>query len=326
MSDAFPTLIAGVTGAQAGIHPNELGGLLTLFAPLALVLLLRSRPWGGRLRALWILIAAGLAGFLLSILVLTQSRSALAGLAAGLAVILATWGRWGKILLAVAVVALGVAAGVLGPEAFFGTAQMGQPGAQVIGEITLASRFEIWSRATYALQDFSFTGMGLGTFRRIAPLLYPLFMIPPEKDIAHAHNLFIQSGLDLGIAGLVAFLAIWVGVFVMLARASAGKARALGMKAPDLAIGLGAGLAAHLVFGLTDAVALGARPGFLLWMAFGLAGGFFLQTREGAARSAVLNSSSRASEGATRSPRSYKSESWVPCRNLEIATARRASQ
>ena len=37
-----------------------------------------------------------------------------------------------------------------------------------------------------------------------------------------------------------------------------------------MAVGLGAGLLAHLLFGMTDAVALGAKPGILFWMLLAL--------------------------------------------------------
>jgi len=35
-------------------------------------------------------------------------------------------------------------------------------------------------------------------------------------------------------------------------------------------LGLGAGLAAHMVYGLLDAISLGAKPGFLWWWLLGL--------------------------------------------------------
>ena len=62
----------------------------------------------------------------------------------------------------------------------------------MLGQLSLDSRVEIWSRALYALQDFPFTGVGLGTFRRVVNLLYPLFLVPPDVDIAHAHNIFCR--------------------------------------------------------------------------------------------------------------------------------------
>jgi putative inorganic carbon (HCO3(-)) transporter len=40
------------------------------------------------------------------------------------------------------------------------------------------------------------------------PILYPFFTVPPDTDIAHAHNIFLQTALDLGIPGLVAYLAL----------------------------------------------------------------------------------------------------------------------
>ena len=46
-----------------------------------------------------------------------------------------------------------------------------------------------------------------------------------------------------------------------------------------LVIGLGGGLLAHLVYGLTDAVALGAKPGLLFWMLLGLIAALYEQTR-----------------------------------------------
>lgn len=64
-------------------------------------------------------------------------------------------------------------------------------GGDRIASLGLEARVEIWSRAVYAIQDFPFTGCGLGTFRRIVPILYPLFLISSDADIGHAHNLFL---------------------------------------------------------------------------------------------------------------------------------------
>ena len=42
-------------------------------------------------------------------------------------------------------------------------------------------------------------------------LLYPFFLAAPDT-IRHAHNLFLQIAVDLGLPGLVAWLAIWLAV------------------------------------------------------------------------------------------------------------------
>jgi len=134
------------------------------------------------------------------------------------------------------------------------------------GEISFSGRPEIWSRAIYAIQDFSFTGTGLGTFRRVVNLLYPLFTISPDTDIAHAHNMFLQVAVDVGLPGLIAYLALLelAGVVAWgAARRGSGAVRGLGL-------GLFAGLIASHIYGLTDAIALGSKPGLVFWMALGL--------------------------------------------------------
>ncbi len=131
---------------------------------------------------------------------------------------------------------------------------------------SLEGRVEIWSRALYGIQDFPFTGMGMGTFRRVVPILYPLFTIAPDHDIGHAHNHLLAAGVDLGIPGLIAYLALWLGAGAMLwqvwhhAREHAHRM---------LALGLGAGLLAQFTWGMTDSNVLGSKAGFPFWLALG---------------------------------------------------------
>ena len=276
LGERIPLLLQGLPAAESGIHPNELGGVLTLFLPLAIVAFVRwkqpsvPRTWVGRPALL--VVALLLAGVML----LTQSRSAFIGLAFGLALLLAGGGRRGRIALAVLSFAALILIFQIGVPTLLGLneAETLSP----VGEITFASRFEIWSRALYGMEDFSFTGMGMGTFRRVAPVLYPFFMISPDKDVAHAHNFFLQTGLDLGIPGLIAILSLWIGAFAMLLivyNRSGEEKIAFGMDARTLSLGLAGGMLAHGVYGLTDAVALGAKPGFLWWWLLALIAGLY---------------------------------------------------
>jgi hypothetical protein len=137
---------------------------------------------------------------------------------------------------------------------------------EAIGEMSIAGRVEIWNRALYAIQDFPFTGCGLGTFRRVVHILYPLFLASPDFDIAHAHNIFLQTALDLGLPGLVAYLAL-----LGIALATCWRcARRGGPLVRATALGLAAGLVGLHVYGLADAVALGSKPGVAFWFALGL--------------------------------------------------------
>jgi len=69
-------------------------------------------------------------------------------------------------------------------------------------------------------------------------------------------------------------VALYVGALAMLARTmQAGGAVRL------LALGLLGGLLAHFIYGMTDAVALGAKPGFLFWWLLGMVYGLYEQSR-----------------------------------------------
>ncbi len=146
-----------------------------------------------------------------------------------------------------------------------------------------SGRPEIWMRAVSAIQDFPWTGVGFGLYSRVVPVLYPYFVL--DDSVEHAHNLFLQVGVDMGLPGLVAYLAIVVGSFAMAARflrsrpwrqpvpdeshsSSAIRRRSLNWA---LAAGLVASLVAMLVHGLLDAVTWGTKLAFIPWLLFALA-------------------------------------------------------
>ena len=92
--------------------------------------------------------------------------------------------------------------------------------------------------------------------------------------MGHAHNELLQAALDLGLPGLVGFIALNFGAVGMLFRPikTGGVWRLLAM-------GVFGGLLAHFLFGLTDAVAVGAKPGFLFWWLLAMAFGLYDQSR-----------------------------------------------
>lgn len=253
---------------DSGINPNQLAGALVLFLPLAAAGVVgwwRERRWW---LALLSLAALGLA---FGTLALTQSRSGWLGAAAGLLALVMLAGLASRQRrLQVLALALPLAL-ILAFGAFFAlnpdiVARFFDTPSGTAGEIAFSGRPEIWSRALYAIQDFPFTGAGLGAFRRVVNLLYPLFTISPDTDIAHAHNMFLQVAVDVGLPGLIAYLALLelAGVVAWgAARRSSGVVCALG-------VGLFAGLIALHVYGLADALALGSKPGLVFWMVLGL--------------------------------------------------------
>ena len=269
--ERLPKAIRGVPGAKEGFHRNAVAGCLVLFVPLQVALLVGGahcwvRPWrlsGARVK--WVVVIQALLLMLTAgTLLLTQSRGAWVALVVATFVFLA-WHSWITRALAAAVAGgVIVTASAVGPERFINLA-IRQAGPGMAGYVS--GRMELWSRAIYGIQDFPFTGMGMNAFRKVMPVLYPTFLTSPDVDVAHAHNHLLQSALDLGISGLIAYSAIWLTAAVLLVnvyRRSPTRIHRV------LAGGLGAGLIAHFSFGLTDAIPLGAKVGVLFWLTLAL--------------------------------------------------------
>jgi len=220
----------------------------------------------------------GLAGVVIwgITLFLTRSRGGWIGGAAGVLAFCTLWGlggqrRWQRVvglalpllaIVAVAMVLLYLGPGRIGQLLYDATEGSVET---TVGAISFKGRVEIWSRALYTIYDFPFTGRGLGTFRQMTPLMYPLFLVNPDRDIAHAHNVFLQVAVDLGLPGLVGYLALllvaaWVG-WQELRRGGGGR---------WLAVGVLAGLLGFHVYGMADTLALGSKPSFLFWWVLGL--------------------------------------------------------
>ncbi len=264
----FPTRFKGLPGAEEGFNPNAIGGTLSLFFPLVLmvaVFLVRSRHrlagvfkygFGGAVFLLFLM--AG-------VLLLCQSRGAwlATGLALGLFILpVSRWIRWA------AVGAGGISAMlVIVFKPWTAWTQASANGLSSGGDMTMAVRLEIWSRAIYGIQDFPFTGMGMNAFRKVVHVLYPLFTIAPDVDVAHCHNQLLQAALDLGIPGLVAYVGIWAAAFALLWRVSRHSRDPFHRA---IALGLAGGLLAQFLFGITDAIALGAKVGIFWWIALAL--------------------------------------------------------
>jgi putative inorganic carbon (HCO3(-)) transporter len=240
------------------VNANRVAGTLVLIAPLAAALFLR-RDWSPRR---WQPVLCGLAALLmLVVLVMTQSRNAYLAIAIGVAVILLL--RWPRLMFVLPVVILmgAIVMWRIGPQAIVDALPAG-------GALSgLDGRLELWSRAWYALNDFTFTGIGIGTFERVIPVLYPLFSVGPDVQITHAHNLFLQVGVDLGVPGLIAYLALLINLLVMLGKALRRRADALDW---TLAAGALGGVVAMLIHGLFDAPVWGVKPAFIPWLLIAL--------------------------------------------------------
>ena len=278
----IPQLISNVPGATDGFSPNEVAGTLLWFVPLGLTLSLTphtiSRQITTRkiLKLFFILFLWGFALFTTVAFILTQSRSGyLAFVAAGFLIIWGVLHHRRRLLWGLVVFIIGSSIGLI---TLVGWSQISQLFLAFANDaissegVTLTGRTEVWERAIYAIRDFPLTGMGMNLFRYIVPVLYPFFAMSTNLDIAHAHNQFLQVGLDLGIPGLIAYTALWLGLITMLWQS---WQRSVELWSRFLTVGFAASLVGAFIFGLTDAVALGAKPGFMFWFLLGLITGHY---------------------------------------------------
>jgi hypothetical protein len=193
--------------------------------------------------------------------VLAQSLQALLGLGMALLIIAAWRSRW--FLLSIPLGLLAFAGWLLayGPDrAVLASLSLEHP----IG-IGVALRLDIWSRALAMIHDMPYTGVGLNAFPLIHIHFYPGFLLGPEP---HAHNLFLQAGVDLGLPGLGALLWLLAAFYLTVIQAyRATSNRNLRV----LLVGLAAGVLAYIGHGLLDTVPLGAKPVAALFAMLGMA-------------------------------------------------------
>ena len=259
--DRLPLLIADASNA------NMVAGALVMFVPPAASLALFAPISGLRRHVAWMIRVAlsVITLLLIGALLLTQSRGALLGLAIALLVTGLLHSRW--VALCVPILAAG---------AWAAGQRWGWP--RLLNALTMTdaiwgweARKEIWRRAWYLIQNAPLTGSGLGTFGLIAPMRFPFFRLyGREEVVGHAHNLYLQVGVDLGVIGLVSFVALLVMALLMCWRAGRMSRRRGDADLASLSWGLCGSLVAVAVHGLVDSTTWAYRPSVFFWLVMGL--------------------------------------------------------
>jgi putative inorganic carbon (hco3(-)) transporter len=230
---------AGIFG-----HPNVLGGFLALAIPSMVALVASEGVWWRRLSGCLLVIAA-MAG-----LVLTYSRGAWLGGGVGLLILLPVlkrgfWLILGAVLLGPVLVGMATSADDLLARLESIAAAGSDP--------ALMSRLEIWGIAFRLVAEHPLLGVGLGNFQAAYGKLMvpdlPLLTYPLELP-EHAHNLFLNLAVEVGLVGVSAFA--WL-LAVAFLRARQIK-RFADWRVGVWGMGLAAGLVALSVQALVDVV------------------------------------------------------------------------
>ncbi len=184
-------------------HPNIVAGVLELALPINLMFAWRLREDAARAKfalAIVLELVIGLG------LVMTSSRGAWVALGAvavaavGMAMArpFFSWARSPRRVF-VPVGAGVVLIGALGVFRFPDLASL--PGA-LYGISSILSRIDLYAKAWALIQDYYFTGSGLGVFPMVFSTYALLLNVP---FLTHVHNLFLQIWIEQGVLGLIAF-------------------------------------------------------------------------------------------------------------------------
>lgn len=260
--DAF--LNAGMPGRVYSFfdNPNNFAELLAMFIPLVGALTLNARGWRGKV------LGALALGVCVAAIGMTYSRSSWIGLALAVGVFLAllNWRFVPGFLI------LGLCALPLLPQSIWNR-------ILTIGDsrdTSMLYRLAIYEDTGRLLRDHGLTGVGLGSdvmknvFRHYPPLYdgnYPI----------HTHNNYFQLWGEVGIFGLLSYLALLAGQVKGALRFLGRVDRRLRR---ILAAALG-GLAGILTVSLVEYTWFYPRNMFLFWLLFAvLAAGVKLARRE----------------------------------------------
>ena len=251
LPNLIPPLPNSGTTAMGLINPRPVGGTAGFIVPFAAGCALW--PAFGRMR--WLALLVALLGS--AIALLSQAPMGILAVVGGLLIL--AWLHERRLLRAyLAIGSLSIVASSL----FLNWRSIREMLIDVNHPLGIAVllRVDMWRQAVAMLHDMPFTGIGLNNYPVILTYFYPGYLLGPEP---HAHNLYLQTALDLGVLGLIAFGLIF-GRFLH----SAYRANTTAYR--PVLYGCIASVSAYLLSGLIDSQVVGQKPILLLWGILGV--------------------------------------------------------
>jgi O-antigen ligase len=244
-----------------GFNVNLAGGALALVLPVPLAYALFSRNVAVKIGATLETAVIGV------LLLFTQSRGALVGLAAATAVMLSArnW-RW---ILVIALIAGAGGTTLRQTDLLDRLISVDLESDLGSAVNSAAGRLEIWSRGVYAAQDHPFTGIGMGLALDVIPRRYPYFNLSVPTKIDHLHSLYFNTLAETGIPGLIAMLAFLMSLLSHLW--SSGRNAPVNSPLQPLILGLLGTTVVVCVHGFADTIFFSPKAYLITWALFGVA-------------------------------------------------------
>ncbi len=179
-------------------NPNMLGEYLIMIIPMAAALCL-SGEWIPRKSSF------GCFACMCMCLILTWSRGAWLGFMFGFLILILIWNKRSIWLVMGGVLSIPLLSVVLPDSIINRFTSIGN-----LADKSTSYRVSIWRGAMHMARDNIFSGIGVG--KAAWSEMYGEYALPGIDAASHAHNLFIQITLELGIFGLIVFL---IALFLM---------------------------------------------------------------------------------------------------------------
>ena len=236
-------------------NPNVLGEYLIMVIPFIVAIMISAEKKWAKFGYFMMLCSC------CACLVFTWSRGAWLGIILAMLIFLLVYSRKTLVLCLCGLFALPFAPLVL-PSSIMNRITS-------IGDVTDSStsyRVNIWKASVKLLHDYAFTGIGVGNaaFKKI----YPKYSLPGVESAPHAHNLFLQTGIETGIPGLIVLLLIFFilaqSCITFFMKSDAGRAHKLTVAA------LFAGIIGVMLQGMTDYIWYNYRVYLMFWCMVGL--------------------------------------------------------
>ena len=235
-------------------NPNMLAEYLILCLPVLLSLTVtQKRP----LNAFWSLMGCGVVSVCL---VLTWSRGAWLGALVCVLLFVLLMGHKALSYLALATVPTVAVLHYL-PEQLW--RRLGSIGS--LQDSSIRYRVHLWEGVGKMLGDYWYCGVGVGEAAFCE--VYSRYALPGIAGAMHAHNLYLQLLCELGVVGLVMFLAIVVMFLCYALSYVTGRGERNGRM---VVLGGMCGVLAVLLMGLTDHVFYNYRIFLLFWLLMGM--------------------------------------------------------
>jgi len=243
------------------VHPNVLAGSLVIILPIILAWLIYNWQEINWLKRIPLLI---LCFVIIGVLTITQSRAGWISFILVFLILVTLRWRWGWIVFVL------ITFSFLLTFVAFDLNTILQTFSSDTSIADLTDRTEIWSRAIFILEDFPFTGIGMGTFADTVDSLYPHF-INSLGSIPHAHNLLLQIGVDLGLPGLISWTSILLVMLSITWKTYRNGKKYHNNNTSGLGVGLLLSQVALITHGALDSVTWGmVRSAPIVWAIWGM--------------------------------------------------------